>query len=156
MQRRGAIVFFYKKCEICGNKINKLQNFWNIYTLKMGEVIQCKHCFTYYKTNKIIESFSSIYINTGIGVVFWFVMGICFAILLPITNQNVKFIVALLFSFIILSFINFIIACVIPLRKTPSPQKTRKKLFSYWAAIGILAIILVAFLVGFLGIKIKG
>ncbi|TLD98347.1 hypothetical protein [Helicobacter japonicus] len=148
-------MFLYKKCEVCGEKINKLQKLRNIYTLKMGEVLRCKYCFTYYKTNKIVESFSSIYINTGIGIIFWFIAGICFAILLPTTiNQNVKFIVALLFSFIFLSFINFIIACVIPLHKTQPPQKIHKQSFIYyWVAMGILAIILIAFFVGFLGIK---
>ncbi|BDB64040.1 hypothetical protein T36_0487 [Helicobacter cinaedi] len=146
-------MFLYKKCEVCGNKINKLQSIWNIYTLKMGKVIQCTHCSTYYKTNQIIESFSSIYINTGIGIIFWLIVGICFTILLPTTiNQSVKFIVALLFSFIFLSFMNFIIACVIPLHKTQPPQKIRKQSF-YWVAMGILAIILIAFLAGFLGIK---
>ena len=33
--------------------------------------MQYKHCLTYYKTNKVIESFGSIYMNTGIGIILW-------------------------------------------------------------------------------------
>lgn len=44
----------YKKCEVCGDKINKLQSIWNLFSKKLE--IKCKNCKSKYKiSNKIID-----------------------------------------------------------------------------------------------------
>ena len=37
-------MFLYKKCEVCGSKINKLQSIWNLYLIGYGRVLYCKNC----------------------------------------------------------------------------------------------------------------
>lgn len=123
-------MLLYKKCEVCGNKINKLQNVWNLYALKTGEVIQCSHCGTYYKTSKTIQAIASLYENLGLGVVLWFILGIFMNILIHMLhidfNKNISFILSLVLSFLLLGFINCIIACIIPLYTTQVHTQKRK------------------------------
>ncbi|MCI5786630.1 hypothetical protein LS81_009405 [Helicobacter trogontum] len=153
-------MFLYKKCEICGTKINKLQNIWNIYTLKVGEIIQCSHCGTYYKTSKTIQALSSFYENLGLGIVLWVILGIFMNILIHTLhvdfNKNISFILSLMLSFLLLGFINCIIACIIPLYITQTPTHKRKKSLIYWLGILLLSIIALAFIAGFLEIFDKG
>lgn len=52
----------YKKCEVCGTDINKLQSWWNIYMLKTGAKLKCSNCGTEYKTNKVIRYIGSVYV----------------------------------------------------------------------------------------------
>ncbi|MCR2060996.1 hypothetical protein [Campylobacter helveticus] len=44
----------YKKCEVCGSKINKLQNAWNLFSGKLE--IKCKNVKSKYGvSSKIVE-----------------------------------------------------------------------------------------------------
>ena len=49
-------MLLYKKCEVCGNKINKLQNVWNLYELSEHNnfSIICQNCQAQYQPNTII------------------------------------------------------------------------------------------------------
>lgn len=151
-------MFLYKKCEVCGNNINKLQSIWNIYTLKIGETIQCNHCGTYYQTNKTIQTLASMYVNLGLGLILWLILGICVNIcihsLYISVNKNISMVLSLIISFVLLGCINCIIACVIPLHKTQTPKEKRKKPLLYWLCLGLLAIVLIVFVVGFLGVTL--
>jgi len=59
----------YKKCEVCGADINKLQKLWNIYTLKAGIKLKCQNCETEYKTNKVIGFIGSLYVWVWVWVI---------------------------------------------------------------------------------------
>ncbi|ARE80285.1 hypothetical protein CHELV3228_0669 [Campylobacter helveticus] len=43
----------YKKCEVCGAKINKLQNISNIFLLGFGKELLCKNCKAKYRANSL-------------------------------------------------------------------------------------------------------
>lgn len=127
---RDFKMFLYKKCEVCGNKINKLQSIWNIYTLKIGETLHCSHCGAYYQTNKTIQAFASFYVNLGLGIILWLILGICINVCIHTLdisiNKNISLILSLVLSFLLLSFVNCIIACLIPLRITQTPKEKCK------------------------------
>lgn len=149
-------MLLYKTCEVCGHKINKLQSIWNIYTLKIGETIQCNHCGTYYKTSKTIQTIASFYENLGLGIVLWFIFGIYINILIHTLHidfsKNIFTILVFVLSFLLLGFINCIIACIIPLYITQTPTQKRKKSLTYWLTILLLFVVALAFIAGFLGI----
>lgn len=148
----------YKKCEVCGNKINKLQSIWNIYTLKIGEFILCSHCGTYYQTSKTIQTFASFYVNLGLGVILWLILGIyvnvCIHTLHIGINKTISLIPSLVLSFLLLSFVNCIIACAIPLHITQTPKEEYKKSLVYRLCLLLLYAVLITFIAGFFGITL--
>ncbi len=146
-------MFLYKKCEVCGNKINKLQSIWHIYTLQAGETIRCAHCGTYYQANKTIQTLISGYQNLSIGLYLWFILGICVGIWIQtLFNKNISLILAFVISFVLLGFINYIIACIIPLHKTNHPKEKCTKPFFYLLLFGFWVMVLLVFVAGFLGL----
>lgn len=48
-------MLLYKKCEVCGNKINKLQSIWNLYELSEHNnfSIICQNCQAQYQPKTI-------------------------------------------------------------------------------------------------------
>lgn len=108
---------FHKKCKKCETSINKLQSWWNIYTLKAGTKLKCENCGTEYKTNKFISILGSLYTWSGISL---FVLFICTTIFWDIFENllNKKIGGEIWFyTFIILSIIELIVMVFLPLNK---------------------------------------
>lgn len=111
----------YKKCEVCGTKINKLQSIWNIYLLKTGRELKCPNCETLYKTEEGIYQIGGFYTRSGISLFVWLLM----------THFIDSFGLKLggevwLYSFIILSLLEFIIMLIIPLKKIEDEKKDKE------------------------------
>lgn len=62
---------FYKECEVCKTKINKLQNVSNIFLLGFGKELICKKCTTKYKTNSLFIFLYSIFNDILILFILW-------------------------------------------------------------------------------------
>lgn len=106
------IDLFYKKCDVCGTDINKLQKWWNIYILKAGAKLKCPNCETEYKTNKVIGFVGSLYV--------WFWIWVIPILLLVrfIDSFKLNFgIEVWLYAFIVYSTIELIVAVILPLKK---------------------------------------
>ena len=111
------------------------------------------HCGTYYQTNKTIQTLISGYQNLSIGLYLWFILGICVGIWIQtLFNKNIALILAFVISFVLLGFINCIMACIIPLHKTNPPKEKRKKPFYYRLFFGFWVMVLSVFVAGFLGL----
>lgn len=52
---------FYKKCDVCNNKIKKMNSIWDIFDLKSGRILKCENCETEYNTLKIIQLIGKLY-----------------------------------------------------------------------------------------------
>lgn len=106
-----------KECEVCGTKISKLQSIWNIYLLKTGVNIKCPNCNSEYKTYKIISFFGSFYTWSGASfLVFIITVPIFWDFLENIFNLKLG-VEVWIYTFIVLSLVEFIIMLVIPLKK---------------------------------------
>ncbi len=117
---------FYKQCEVCGSKINKLQSLWNIFLLKTGEKLQCPHCNTQYKTHKVISFVGSLYTWGGAWVI------VLFLFIPTVWNKfesffNRKFGGEIwLYGFIFYSLIELLIMVILPLKKVIEENKKDK------------------------------
>ena len=119
----------YKECEECGTIINKLQNGWNLFLLKIGKKIICPNCKSEYKVNNII-SFMGVYYS-------WLLLSyISISILLPGQKLELLYLVAIciVLEFIIMSFL--------PLKKIANKEFKKYNKFIYYPLTTILTIIL--------------
>lgn len=99
---------FYKECEVCKTKINKLQNISNIFLLGFGKELVCKRCKTKYKTNSLFIFLYSVFNDMVVLFVLWHY----FMSLLEIfhLNSNIKIIFSiacyLFYKIILVGFIH--------------------------------------------------
>ena len=105
--------FLTKKCEVCGNEINKLQKFRNIYLLQAGEILECENCKTKYKVNIFISILGNLYIWGGAWL-FSLLFITIFVGNLNIVDFGLE---VWLYAFIIHTIIEFIIMGILPLKK---------------------------------------
>jgi predicted RNA-binding Zn-ribbon protein involved in translation (DUF1610 family) len=103
--------FLYKKCEVCGVEINKLQKWWNIYMLKAGTSLKCPHCGTEYKTNNIISIFGSWYSFLG-----WIFPMLLIVYFLDSFKLDLG-IEVWLYAFFLYSLMEFLVMVILPLKK---------------------------------------
>ena len=118
---------FYKKCEVCGTQINKLQSWWNIYALKAGEKLKCPKCKTEYKTNKFISFFGSFYAYSGVSI---FVLFVCTSVFWELFEKlfQKKFGGEIwIYTFVILSLIELVVMVILPLKKIETKEQGEKK-----------------------------
>lgn len=113
----------YKKCEVCGTDINKLQHWFNIYLLKTGIELTCPSCGTEYKTNKVISIIGYFYTWSGVSlfVLLWS------TVMLDKLFKKDFGIEAWIYAFIILSIINFLIMLILPLNKVEDKKEGKEK-----------------------------
>ncbi|MFZ2969309.1 MAG: hypothetical protein WA080_09685 [Sulfuricurvum sp.] len=102
----------YKKCEICETDINKLQSWWNIYTLKAGAKLKCPKCGTEYKTNKALGFIGSLYVELWV----WVIPILLLVEFIDSFRLNLG-IEVWLYAFILYSTMELIIAVILPLNK---------------------------------------
>ncbi|RDU61536.1 hypothetical protein CQA53_10000 [Helicobacter didelphidarum] len=147
-------MLLYKTCEVCGNRINKLQSIWNIYDLKMGDVLQCPNCSTAYQTNKIIMFLGRLNETFMISWIMWLVIAVCINIFWNyIFHNNANMFIAFLLSFLLIVCINFIIMCFIPLYQTQIlPCNKTQKSYIIWLKYFIFAVIIISSIFGIFGI----
>lgn len=101
----------YKKCEVCGDKINKLQSFWNLYLMGYGRILHCKKCNAKYKVSEIV-SFLYMISTDFIPVLLFFLMMLNFFEKLGFSSN-----VALLFSIIMYNITKLCVLAIMPLSK---------------------------------------
>ena len=101
----------YKKCEVCGNNINKLQSIWNLYLIGYGRVISCKNCNAKYKANEIV-SFLYMVSTDFIPILLFFLIMLNFFEKLGFSSN-----VALLFSIIIYTIFKLFVLAIMPLHR---------------------------------------
>ncbi len=106
----------YKKCEVCETKINKLQHWWYIYTLKAGSKLKCPKCTTEYKVNKFIG-----YIGDWYSFLLW-IVPILFIVNFLISFEFISGVEAWLYAIIIYSLIEFMVMVILPLNKVENKQ----------------------------------
>lgn len=104
-------MFLYKKCEVCGNKINKLQSVWNLYLIGYGRVLHCKNCNTKYKVSQIISSLYMISTDF-IPILLFFLIMLNFFEKLGFSSN-----VSLLFSIIIYTIFKLCVLAIMPLHR---------------------------------------
>jgi len=102
----------YKKCEVCGTDINKLQKWWNIYILKTGAKLKCSNCGTEYKTNKVIGFIGSLYVWVWV----WVIPILLLVKFIDSFTFNLG-IEVWLYAFILYTTMELIIAVILPLNK---------------------------------------
>ncbi len=112
---------FYKKCEVCGTQINKLQSWWNIYALKAGEKLKCPKCKTEYKTNKFISFVGQAYEFFGPLIAILFIVSFLDSFHLKLGGE------VWLYAFIIYSVIELIVMVILPLNKIETKEQGEKK-----------------------------
>ncbi|MCK9336648.1 MAG: hypothetical protein M0P43_02330 [Arcobacteraceae bacterium] len=112
-------MLFYKECEICGTRINKFQNWWNIYMLKSGIKLKCQNCRTEYKTSKLISIIGSFY-----SFLAWIIPIILLVSFIDSFKLNLG-IEVWFYAFILYSLIELIVMVFLPLFKI---EKTKKVL----------------------------
>jgi hypothetical protein len=111
------MALLHKKCDVCGTKINKLQSFWNIYTLKTGKKLICPKCSTEYKTNKVISFFGSLYTWGSVSIIVLIIFTSTLWNFLE-KNLNIKIgIEVWLYALIILSILELFVMTIIPLKQ---------------------------------------
>ncbi len=108
---RDFKMFLYKKCEVCGNKINKLQSIWNLYLIGYGRVLYCKNCNAKYKVSQII-SFLYMMLTDFMPILLFFLIMLNFFEKLGFSSD-----VALLFSIIIYTIFKLCVLAIMPLHK---------------------------------------
>ena len=107
----------YKKCEVCGTNINKLQNLFNVYFLRVGAKLKCPNCGTEYKTNKFI-------IILGEISLFWIWIIPILLIVRFIDSFNLHLGIEVWFyAFIILSIVEFMGMVILPLNKVEDKKE---------------------------------
>lgn len=107
----------HKNCDVCGTKINKLQSWWNIYTLKTGTKLKCQNCGTEYKTNRIIGFIGYFYTYSGISIFVLFMYTTILWNLFDKLFQNKFGGEMWIYTFVILSIIELMVMVVLPLNK---------------------------------------
>lgn len=102
-----------KKCKKCNTSISKISNFWDIFTLKSGRIIECPTCQTRYQTNKTIRIFGKIYNNfsTQFPILFLVIVFSLYGLGLNLGGE------AWLYSIGIYFFIELIVMMIIPLKE---------------------------------------
>ncbi len=103
---------FYKECEECGTKINKLQNIWNMYLLKTGKEIQCPNCGSRHKTYKIISFIGLIYS----GFFIWILPILLLVSFIDSFHMRLG-VEVWLFALILYSVLELAVMVVLPLKK---------------------------------------
>ncbi len=104
-------MLLYKKCEVCGNNINKLQSIWNLYLIGYGRVLYCKKCNAKYKVSQII-SFLYMMLADFMPILLFFLTMLNFFEKLGFSSD-----VALLFSIIVYNVFKLCILAIMPLHK---------------------------------------
>ncbi|AQQ59206.1 hypothetical protein XJ32_02780 [Helicobacter bilis] len=104
-------MFLYKKCEVCGNKINKLQSIWNLYLIGYGRVLYCKNCNAKYKVSQFI-SFLYMMLADFMPILLFFLTMLNFFEKLGFSSN-----VGLLFSIIVYNVFKLCILAIMPLHK---------------------------------------
>jgi len=108
----------YKKCEVCGTNINKLQNWFNVYLLKTGIKLKCPNSGTEYKTNRFISFIGNFYTYSGISILILIILRPLFwDIFEKLFKMKFDGIEMLICTFLILSIINLLIMLILPLKK---------------------------------------
>lgn len=102
---------FHKECDVCGKRINKFQNFVNVYLLKTGIKVKCANCNTEYKTNKAISSLAYFYTWGGL----WLAPLILIVYLIDSFELDLGFEVWL-YALIIYTIFEFIVMVYLPLK----------------------------------------
>ncbi|RXI36666.1 hypothetical protein CRU99_13265, partial [Malaciobacter mytili] len=102
----------YKKCEVCETKINKLQHWWYLYTLKAGSKLKCQSCNTEYKTNKFIGFSFRVYLLFGL----WILPILFVGNFLNSFESNIGWQVWL-YTIILYNLIEFMVMVILPLNK---------------------------------------
>ena len=105
-------MLLYKTCEVCGNRINKLQSVWNLYLIGYGRVLYCKNCNAKYKASQII-SFLYMISTDFIPILLFFLIMLNFFEKLGFSSN-----VALLFSIIVYNVFKLCVLAIMPLHKT--------------------------------------
>ena len=106
-------MFLYKKCEVCGNKINKLQSTWNLYEVseKNKFSIACKNCQTQYKPKAVFYILLR-FLPTDV------VLGNMFCVLLVwLVFPPIQWWLIIIISIVFWHIINFSIICIMPFDK---------------------------------------
>ena len=110
----------YKKCDVCGTNINKLQSWWNIYMLKAGRKLKCPNCGSVYKTNKIISFIGSFY-----SFLAWIIPLLFISSFLD-SFMHLGIIENFLYTGILYSIIELIVMVILPLKKVEDKEKGKK------------------------------
>lgn len=112
----------YKKCEVCGTNINKLQSWWNIYTLKAGTKIKCPKCETEYKTNRFISLAGGFYTYSGVSIlVLFFCTTFFWNLFEKIFNKEFGGEIWI-YTFMLLSIIELGVMVILPLNKIENKE----------------------------------
>ena len=63
-------------CKECGSRVNKLDSFRDVFSIKRGKVIECKQCSTRYAVPRFIQKIGSVYhyifVGGGFAIVWLF------------------------------------------------------------------------------------
>jgi len=108
-----------KKCKKCNTPIQKISNFFDIFTLKSGRIIKCPHCHTQYQTNKIIRVIGKIYNELLIQIPI-------LIILIVLALDTLKFNLGgevWLYSIVLYILMEFIIMSILPLKEIKNGEE---------------------------------
>ena len=114
---------FYKKCEVCGTQINKLQKWRNIYTLKTGNKLKCPKCGTEYKINDFMGFIGSFYAYTGLSIIVFLMCALAFRPLFEKVLQRKVGDEIWIYTFVIFLLIELAIMVILPLRKIENKKQ---------------------------------
>jgi hypothetical protein len=107
----------YKKCEVCGTDINKLQKWSNIYMLKTGAKLKCPHCESEYRTNKAIGIFGSWYSFIGWIFPLFFIVSFIDSFKLDLGIE------VWIYGFLLYSVLELLLMLILPLNKIEIKNK---------------------------------
>ncbi|QOQ91289.1 MULTISPECIES: hypothetical protein [Helicobacter] len=106
-------MLLYKKCEVCGNNINKLQSIWNLYEVseKNKFSIVCKNCQTRHKPKAVFYMFLR-FLPTDV------ILGNVFcALFVWLVFPPMQWWLIIIISIAFWHIINFGIVCIMPFYK---------------------------------------
>lgn len=113
------------KCKECGNKVNKINKFQDIFLIKKGKAIVCKQCHTKYAVPKIIQKIGSIYHYLFIGgliAIIWLFLTVFIDNMLGKEISNIIGIWMWAISAVVYILIEMIITLVLPLKKIKNEE----------------------------------
>ena len=104
----------YKKCEVCGTDINKLQGLLDIFTpnFKIGGKLVCPSCGTEYSTTKRIALIGSLYSSFWIWVLPIFLL---MSVIYNFVVSDVR--LTVLFTLILYTIIVYVVMLFLPLTR---------------------------------------
>ena len=98
------------KCRKCNSSLISFS--WNIFLIKMGDIIQCNNCKSCYKTNKILDWIFTLYYGSILFIIPIFFLYDYFDILLGDNYDLYAFILAVL-SYVL---IEYLLLYIIPIQ----------------------------------------